>query len=80
VQKQDETYPKEVFLLLDNNEFFLGRIILHQIGEGFSAEIDIVHSETKKIYEHVGVLHQLPHPQEGLDLAVQKLSAFLRKR
>lgn len=72
-------YPFEVFIPIEGEQYFEGRITLNELGGKVSAEIDIVQVETKKIYRHVDILYADGGGHETLQLAMEKLSRFLRK-
>lgn len=74
-----EEYPQEYFLKLSKDEL-LGRIILNKLENRFSAELDIVLKESKKIYKHIGIHDDFgPHydKDEVLQIAVQKFSNYI---
>lgn len=77
-------YPREYFVPLTGHEFLLGRITLAPIlKEGrrfFHGDLDIVQKESKKIFSHIGVYTLSENEDEAIDLAMQKLSDFLRKK
>jgi len=73
-------FPIEHFVPITNDEHRLGRIVINQNHDGMSAEIDIVLKEGYKIFCAVDRLCKLEDQKEALDLAVQRLSEFLRQR
>lgn len=77
-------YPTEYFIPLTNHEYLLGRITLAPIlKEGkqfFHGDLDIVQKESKKIFYHIGVYALSDNEAEAIDLGIQKLSDFLRKK
>jgi GTP-sensing pleiotropic transcriptional regulator CodY len=73
-------FPIEHFVPITNDEHRLGRIVINQNHDGMSAEIDIVLKEGYKIFCAVDRLYKLEDQKEALDLAVQRLSEFLRQR
>ncbi len=56
---------------------FVGRIVIFKQSKLFNVEIDIVQSETGKIYSHVKSLYDGEDPRELLDLSVHYLKEFL---
>ena len=79
MQSARETFPKEFFIRIDNNENFLGRLILNKARDNYNLEIDIVSNESKKIYQHVDILYNQMDAEEAIELGVQKLAEFLKK-
>jgi len=78
--KSMSPFPIEHFVPITNDEHRLGRIVINQNHDGMSAEIDIVLKEGYKIFCAVDRLCKLEDQKEALDLAVQRLSEFLRQR
>ncbi len=72
--QQREEYPKEYFVPLSNEPYFLGRIIVNKMKSGFQLDIDIVNKETLKIYHHLGQLFGEESEEEAIRKAVQKIS------
>lgn len=72
------SYPHEVYLDIDNEPFFKGRIVLNKVSRGFQADIDIVSTESQRIYKHVGQVFESSDADEALDSAIYKLSQFLK--
>ncbi len=70
-------FPFEAFVNLEKEPYFVGRIVVNSHGDSFSAEIDIVNKESKKIYHHVGNLYNFTEASEALENAYQHLSNFL---
>ena len=60
--------------------FYEGRVIVNNISGRFSAEIAIVHSETKKIFQYVDTTYGADEAKEALDLGIQILSDYLLKK
>ena len=74
-------FPQEHFIKLQGlDPHFVGRIILFKANRGFDVEIDIVQSETGKIYNHVRSLYNQEEPREALDSAVQYLKDYLHNK
>ena len=74
-------FPQEHFLRLGHlDPYFKGRIIIYQGPGGYDLEIDIVQSETGKIYNHVKSMYNQDDPREALDSAVQCLRDYLHSK
>lgn len=74
-------FPQEHFVRLGHlDPHFKGRITLYQATSGFDVEIDIVQSETGKIYNHVKSMYNQDDPREALDIAVQYLKDYLNSK
>lgn len=72
-------YPQEYFLAFAGGDYREGRITVHQKSEkSFWVEIDIVQKESRKIVSALDRMYDLGDPDEAVDLAVQKLSRFVR--
>ena len=70
-------YPVEKYIELENNPYLLGRITLNQVKEEFTAEVDIIHRESHKIFKHVTIIYRQQSAQEALILGIQSLRHFL---
>lgn len=57
--------------------FLMGRISLSQSGEFYNIEVDIIQSESGKIFNHVTILYNEPDKKEALNLGVHHLQKFL---
>lgn len=69
---------KEYYVELNGlSPHFVGRITLYPHGSNFNVEIDIVQSETGKIYNHVKSLHNQSDSRDAVDLAVYHLKKYL---
>ena len=74
-------FPQEHYIELRGlSPAFVGRIMLHQQGKNFQSEIDIVQSETGKIYSHVKSLYDNDDARDLLDLSVHYLKQFITKK
>jgi hypothetical protein len=73
-----EQYPKEFFIEINNQPEYLGRITINKSAAGFSGEMDILLSETRKIFKHVGRIYNLKDEVEAVNESMQQLSNFLR--
>jgi hypothetical protein len=70
-------YPVEKYIDLENNPYLMGRIILNQVKDEFSAEVDIIHRESHKIFKHVDIIYRQHSAEEALIVGVQRLRTFL---
>ncbi len=79
-----EEYPLEYFVPLNGNQFLLGKITLSPMKKGmqdyYHMEIDLVLTESKKIYRHIGIFDCRESKDEAIDLAIQRLSEFVRSK
>lgn len=75
-----ETFPHELFIKIENENYFIGRIIIHQIGRQFNAEIDIINEESRKIFCHVGIIYDQASGEEARIAGVQRLAEFLQNK
>lgn len=73
-------YPAEFYFPFDSEPFHLGRVTINQLNSSYTAEIDIVMKESKKIFHHVDILYQFDDPRDALERATQRLSSFLKKQ
>lgn len=70
-------YPVEKYIELENNPYLLGRIIVNQVKEHFTSEIDIIHRESHKIFKHVDIIYHQHSAEEAVINGVQRLRRFL---
>jgi hypothetical protein len=70
-------FPYEVYLDIDNEPYFQGRIVVNKVPKGYHADIDIIMKENQRIYQHVGSIFEGSDAQDVLDSAVFKLTNFL---
>lgn len=71
--------PQDFFVPIENNENFLGRITLNLDRGKYTAEIAIVQSESKKIFQYIETLYGFEEGRDAIDQAVMKLGKYLRK-
>lgn len=71
-------FPHEVYVDIDNEPYFKGRIIINKVSRGFQADIDIVSTESQRIFKHVGQVYEPLDAEEALDTAIYKLGEFLK--
>ena len=75
-----DQFPQEHLVELKGlSPEFVGRIILFKQGNDYQSEIDIVQSETGKIYSHVKSVYHADEARELLDLSVHYLKEFLSR-
>ena len=82
MDKNSKDYPKEEYIELRGlSPELVGRISIHQNQHKnqnlFDAEIDIVLSESGKIYKHIDILYKLEDEREALNLAIHRLKKYL---
>lgn len=73
-------FPAEYFLKLEGQDFLLARLTVNKLNQKFWVEIDIVQKESKKIWAHVGDLHNVSELDEAIDKSVQILADFTKKK
>jgi hypothetical protein len=73
-------FPKEIFLKLDGQEFLEGRLTINQLKNSYWVEVDLVQIESRKIWVHVGDLHNIPSEDEATYRSVQMLSDYLKSK
>ncbi len=60
--------------------FLIGRIQLSPAGELFNVEVDIIQSESGKIFNHVTILYNEPDKKEAINLGVHHLQKYLNSK
>lgn len=71
-------YPKEEFIELRGlSPELVGRISIHPNQNFFDAEVDIVLSESGKIYKHVDIVHKSEDEREALTMGIHRLKKYL---
>jgi hypothetical protein len=75
-----QEFPKEIFLKLEGQEFLEGRLTINQLKSSFWVEVDLVQIESRKIWVHVGDLHNIASEDEATYRSVQMLSDFLKTK
>jgi hypothetical protein len=71
-------FPQEHFVELKGlSPHFVGRITVYEDRTKFNLEIDIVQTESGKIYNHVDSLYGEEEVQDALASAVQVLKNYL---
>ncbi len=73
-------FPKEIFLKLEGQEFLEGRLTINQLKNSYWVEVDLVQIESRKIWVHVGDLHNIPSEDEATYRSVQMLSDYLKSK
>lgn len=75
-------FPQEHLVeLVGLSPSFVGRIVLYRVNDlNYDAEIDIVQSETGKIYAHVKSIHNQSDARDLLLLSVHHLKKFVEPK
>jgi hypothetical protein len=73
------SYPKEYFIELTDNKTLLGRILVTKTQKKFMIELDLVLTESRKIYKHLETFFSMDDEDEVLSLAVSKLRDYFGK-
>lgn len=60
--------------------FLVGRISIMPQGDKFNVEVDIIQSESGKIFNHVTILYGEEDKREALNLGVHYLQKFLNSK
>lgn len=78
---ETKVFPEEHIIELKGiSPFLVGRIVITQGQKGFDAEIDIIQTESGKIYNHVGIIYGEFDSREAFNLGVHQLKQFLLKK
>lgn len=76
-----DNFPQEHFVELRGlSPEFVGRLTIYQQGILFNLEIDIVQSESGKIYSHIKTLYNGESAREILELGVHYLKLHIRPK
>lgn len=72
-------FPFELFIPIQDQEEYLARVVImcNQEMTKFNADLDVVYSESKKIFKHIGRLYDLPSFNDARDNAVSTLAKAL---
>lgn len=68
-----ESFPLEKIVEFTNDPYFLGRIVVHQVKERFHVEVDVVSTESHKIFKHIGTLYDFDDPSDALEMGYREL-------
>lgn len=60
--------------------FLVGRICIMPHGDMFNVEVDIIQSESGKIFNHVKILYNETDKREALNLGVHHLQNYLNSK
>lgn len=60
--------------------FLVGRITIMTQGSLYNVEVDIIQSESGKIFNHVTILYGEEDKREALNLGVHHLQKFLKSK
>ena len=74
-----KTYPYDYFVQLEGDPYHMGRITVTKTQDYFNAEINLVNSESQKIFSHVSMIFQELDEEELLQKSIQRLSEYLEK-
>jgi glutathionyl-hydroquinone reductase len=70
--------PQEHFIeLLGLSPHYVGRITVNRLNTNYYVDLDIVHSESGKIYQHIESLWDQANPEDALAFAVHRFKKFL---
>jgi hypothetical protein len=69
---------QDYYIPIDNNPHLRVRITVFEIGDSFSASIDIVQLENDAIYSSLGQLHQRNDLKDIMYDAITQVRAFLK--
>jgi hypothetical protein len=71
-------YPWENYIELKGLSPYLeARITVHKTDAGYDSEVDIILSESGKIYKHVTMLYSNFDEKEALDMGMHALKKYL---
>ena len=78
IRKIQSEFPKEEYIELKGlSPNLVGRISINKNRNLFDAEIDIVLSESGKIYKHIDILFKLEDEREALNMGIYRLKKYL---
>ncbi len=77
---RNHEFPREVLVPLESHPHLLGRLTMNLVHDGVTVEIEIVQKEGRKIWAMVDRIYRIDSDHEAMDLAVQRLSDYLRNR
>ena len=73
-------FPEEFLIEIGElSPYLVGRVIVYQNQSLYDTEIDIILSESGKIYKHIGQVFSETSSKDALDLSYRKLKIFLHK-
>ena len=75
-----EQYPVEKYVEFTNDPFFLGRIVVHKVKDAFHVEVDVVQTESHKIYRHIGSLYGFDDFADALEMGYRELRLKVGER
>lgn len=80
--QRDKEFPQEYRIeLLGLSPFLEGRVTIEQQQvECYSVEVNIVQTESGKIYNHVIIVYEQDDPREALNLGVHHLKKYLERK
>jgi hypothetical protein len=74
----NKEYPKDFFVLIENDDFREARISINKLNSEFMAEIDIVQKESRKIWQHVKSIYSCPTERDAIEDASFILGKYLK--
>ncbi len=81
MKKIDETFPKELLIELKGlSPELVGRIIVSRNANLFDVEVDIVQSESGKIFNHVTILYKQDDDRDAINMGVRHLQSYLNRK
>lgn len=79
--ERNKLFPEEHIIELKGiSPFLVGRIVITQGDKGYDAEIDIIQTESGKIYNHVEIIYGEIDSREAFNLGLYKLKQFLLQK
>lgn len=73
-------FPAEYLIELGElSPYLVGRVIVYENQSKYDTEIDVILSESGKIYKHVGQVFSESSSKDAFDMSYRKLKIFLHK-
>lgn len=73
-------FPAEYLIEIGElSPYLVGRVIVYQNQSKYDTEIDIILSESGKIYKHIGQVFSESSSKDAFDMSYRKLKIFLHK-
>jgi len=81
INKIDETFPKELIIELKGlSPELVGRIVVFRNGKLFDVEVDIVQSESGKIYNHIAIIYKQDDSRDAISAGLSHMQSYLNKK
>lgn len=78
ITNRNKEYPREEFIELRGlSPELVGRISVNPNRNLFDAEIDIVLSESGKIYKHIDIVYGSEDEREAITMGIHRLKKYL---